>query len=126
MGQLPTKTCAWCGRRFNWRKKWERAWDEIEHCSKACRAASKSRKAAALATEAEETILRLTAARGRGKTICPSEAARAIAADDWKQIMPDIQNAARRLARSGKVQITKGGKPTDPDTARGPIRLGVP
>lgn len=34
---LPTKTCPVCKREFTWRKKWERAWDEIRYCSDKCR-----------------------------------------------------------------------------------------
>ena len=33
---LPTKTCASCLRPFAWRKKWERNWDQVKYCSKAC------------------------------------------------------------------------------------------
>jgi len=33
---LPQKVCVVCGRPFNWRKKWERCWDEVTTCSKAC------------------------------------------------------------------------------------------
>jgi hypothetical protein len=44
---LPEKLCAACGRRFSWRKKWERHWDEVRYCSDACRTGrrEKSRKA---------------------------------------------------------------------------------
>jgi hypothetical protein len=41
---LPTKTCAACGRPFTWRKKWEKVWDDVKYCSDACRA--KKRKGA--------------------------------------------------------------------------------
>jgi hypothetical protein len=34
---LPTKTCAACGRPFTWRKKWERDWENVRYCSDACR-----------------------------------------------------------------------------------------
>jgi uncharacterized protein (TIGR00251 family) len=34
---LPSKLCATCGRPFNWRKKWERCWDEVRYCSDRCR-----------------------------------------------------------------------------------------
>ena len=34
---LPEKTCATCGRPFAWRKKWARVWEEVRHCSDACR-----------------------------------------------------------------------------------------
>ena len=30
---LPQKICAQCGRPFDWRKKWERCWDEVRYCS---------------------------------------------------------------------------------------------
>jgi len=38
----PTKVCATCGREFAWRKKWERCWEQVRHCSDRCR---KSRNA---------------------------------------------------------------------------------
>lgn len=37
-GDLPTKTCATCGRPFTWRKKWEKVWDDVRYCSDRCRA----------------------------------------------------------------------------------------
>ena len=36
-GDLPTKTCACCGRPFAWRKKWASVWDEVRYCSERCR-----------------------------------------------------------------------------------------
>ena len=33
----PAKTCQHCGRPFEWRKKWERDWDQVKYCSDACR-----------------------------------------------------------------------------------------
>ena len=34
---LPTKTCAHCGRPFSWRRKWARSWETVRYCSEACR-----------------------------------------------------------------------------------------
>ncbi|MAL31552.1 DUF2256 domain-containing protein [Gammaproteobacteria bacterium] len=34
---LPSKTCLQCSKPFNWRKKWERDWDNVQFCSKKCR-----------------------------------------------------------------------------------------
>jgi hypothetical protein len=34
---LPSKICQVCERPFNWRKKWEKVWDEVKYCSKRCR-----------------------------------------------------------------------------------------
>ncbi|MSZ10027.1 MAG: DUF2256 domain-containing protein [Actinobacteria bacterium] len=36
-GDLPSKDCVYCGRPFNWRKKWEKVWDEVKYCSDRCR-----------------------------------------------------------------------------------------
>lgn len=36
-GQLPTKICATCGRPFEWRKRWERNWEDVRYCSERCR-----------------------------------------------------------------------------------------
>lgn len=41
---LPSKICPVCARPFNWRKKWERNWDEIVYCSERCRREKRSRK----------------------------------------------------------------------------------
>lgn len=35
--ELPSKVCVSCGRPFSWRKKWRLNWDEVRHCSDACR-----------------------------------------------------------------------------------------
>ena len=33
---FPEKICIVCGRPFNWRKKWERVWNEVKYCSEKC------------------------------------------------------------------------------------------
>ncbi|MCW2787676.1 MAG: hypothetical protein JWP74_4193 [Marmoricola sp.] len=81
----------------------------------------------------EVVILDLLARRGADKTICISEAARAIDLLDrqsngdvdegWRDLMEPARQAARRLVAVGAVVITQGGKVVDPATARGPIRV---
>ena len=39
---LPSKPCAQCGLPFNWRKKWERDWEQVKFCSERCRRAASS------------------------------------------------------------------------------------
>ncbi|NYG54845.1 DUF3253 domain-containing protein [Nocardioides perillae] len=122
------KTCASCGRRIEWRKKWERDWDQVKYCSDACR-----RHGVDATDEALETsVLDLLARRSGGSTICPSEAARAVhaarpgAADDpdgWRELMEPARRAARRLVAAGEVEITQGGQVVDPSTAKGAIRI---
>jgi hypothetical protein len=80
-------------------------------------------------TEAiEQEILRQTAARGPGKSICPSEVARALAPEEdaWRRLMGQVRAAAIRLARQGKVEVLRKGKPVDPEAEiRGVIRLRI-
>jgi hypothetical protein len=71
-----------------------------------------------------ETILRLTHDRGPAKSICPSDAARAVGGDHWRDLMDEARDAARDLAKAGDVEITQRGDVVDPDaTWRGPIRI---
>ncbi len=72
----------------------------------------------------EETIMALLHQRAAGASICPSEAARAIAQDDgWRALMEPARRAARRLAHQGTIEITQRGRVVDPCEFRGPIRL---
>jgi hypothetical protein len=74
----------------------------------------------------EHAILSLLAVRASGKTICPSEAAKQVAAataQDWPPLMEPTRAAARRLVAAGRIFITQHGRPVDPANARGPIRL---
>ncbi len=119
--------CATCGRTIEWRKKWERDWDNVKFCSDACRKHKPGARDAAL----EAAILRLLHERGAGKTICPSEAARTVAGDGklsgdrvaWEPLMEPARAAARRLVAAGSIVITQGGHTVDASTAKGAIRL---
>lgn len=75
------------------------------------------------------TIVDLVAARGPGKTICPSEAARALAGRDpeaWSRLMPAVRRTAIGLMKSGRVVIRRKGRAVDPDDFRGIYRIGPP
>jgi hypothetical protein len=115
-----------CGRRIEWRAAWARNWDDVAYCSDACRA----RKVRLVDRELEASIRRLLGARAATATICPSEAARALAAaqgdasdDAWRPLMEPARRAARRLVAAGEVEITQRGRVVDPSTAKGPIRI---
>jgi hypothetical protein len=107
---------------MQWRRKWARSWDEVRHCSDACR----RRGLRPVDRDLEAAIERLLAERAPGASICPSEAARAVGGDDWRQLMEPARAAARRLQAEGRAVITQGGRPVDPSTAKGPIRVARP
>ncbi|WP_232001214.1 DUF3253 domain-containing protein [Mycobacterium sp. 1165178.9] len=63
----------------------------------------------------ESAIRALAEHRGPRSSICPSDAARAVGGDNWRELMDDAREAARRLARSGHVEITQRGNVVEPD-----------
>jgi hypothetical protein len=71
----------------------------------------------------EAAIDSLLNERGEGKTICPSEAARAVGDKDWRDLMQPARDAAARMADRGEVEVTQKGEIVDFRTARGPIRI---
>jgi hypothetical protein len=81
-------------------------------------------------------ILRHVRARGPGKSICPSEVARAFAdqrrkptdpPDLWRSYMTPVRQQAKALAREGHIAILRKGKPVDPTgPVKGVIRLALP
>lgn len=76
--------------------------------------------------EVERVVLGLLAQRAPGRTICPSEAARALAGEDFRPLMPAVRDAARGLVARGALEVTQRGQVVDLDAARGPIRLRLP
>jgi hypothetical protein len=64
-------------------------------------------------------ILALALQRGRGRSLCPSDAARLLAAD-WRPLMPEVRRVAAGMA---EIVATQRGVAVDPRTARGPVRL---
>lgn len=114
-----TKLCASCGRRFAWRAKWADDWDEVRFCSQACR----RRKVSSLDEQLEERITALLQQRPGSSSICPSEVARAVDPDGWRELMEPTRRAARRLAAADVVEITQQGRTVDPYDFHGPIRI---
>ncbi len=72
---------------------------------------------------AADAILKLLALRADGLTICPSEAARSVQPDAWRQMMPIVHDAAHALAAAGKVVLTQGGVVVPPQSGVGAYRI---
>jgi hypothetical protein len=71
-------------------------------------------------------ILAAAAARGAEKSLCPSEVARALAPGDWRPLMGRVRREAIALAREGRIEVLRKGRPVDPGAEiRGVIRLRI-
>jgi hypothetical protein len=72
---------------------------------------------------ARRAILELLAERGPEKTICPSDAARALAGERFRAQMETVRDAARDLVAEGRIEVTQRGEVVELDAAKGPVRL---
>ena len=71
-------------------------------------------------------ILALAHDRGPESSICPSDAARAVAGDDWRDLTEQSRSIAVELACDGDVAITQRGDVVDPRRPlKGPIRIRI-
>lgn len=70
-----------------------------------------------------DTIIEKLLQRDAGKTICPSEVARALFPDNWRDEMEHVRTVAKSLVKEGKIVITQEGEVVDPDNFKGAIRL---
>ena len=68
-------------------------------------------------------LLELAVARAP-TPFCPSEVARALAAE-WRPLMPDVRRVAAELADEGQMVATQKGAPVNAVAARWPIRLAL-
>jgi hypothetical protein len=74
--------------------------------------------------EIRDAIGRLLDSRQPQATICPSEAARALAPQAWRPLMDQVRGVAVAMAQEGALEIRQGGRAVAADKPlRGPIRL---
>ena len=71
-------------------------------------------------------IFALLSQRSAEDSICPSDVARVLVADEalWRSLMPDIRRVASCLAQADVLRITQGEATLDAERiGSGPIRL---
>ena len=72
------------------------------------------------------TTLALAEQRGPGKSLCPSEVARALDSHDWRRLMPRVRSVAEALRASGRLLVLQKQQPVPSAHVTGPIRLALP
>ena len=68
----------------------------------------------------------LLAERNEDATICPSEVARALGGDTWRDLMQPVREVAAARAERGDLTVTRRGEGVDARNPGGTIRLGRP
>ena len=77
--------------------------------------------------EIQATIVRLLNEAGLGRSVSPTDVARALKpGPQWHVLMPEVRRAAVGLALAGKLVIYRKGKPVDPNDFKGVYRLALP
>ncbi|HSP02439.1 MAG TPA: DUF3253 domain-containing protein [Acidimicrobiales bacterium] len=72
----------------------------------------------------EAAVLALAHRRAPDKTICPSDAARAVGGEAWRDDMDLARDVVRALAADGRVEVLQRGEPVPADADwKGPIRV---
>jgi hypothetical protein len=74
----------------------------------------------------ETTLFELLDRVAPGKSIAPDEVAKAVDAEAWRRQLGEVRNTAIGLARQGRLEILRHGKPADPNTFKGVYRLRLP
>jgi hypothetical protein len=79
-----------------------------------------------LAERIRACVLELLIARGPGRSICPSEAARMLAmrtGTPWQHLMRPIRTVAAAMAEAGTIEVLQHEAVVDIGDVRGPVRL---
>ncbi|MGC4938137.1 DUF3253 domain-containing protein [Kribbella sp. DT2] len=61
--------------------------------------------------------------RSPDATICPSDAARVVGGESWRELMDTTREVTAELSREGLIVARQQGADVDVGTAVGPIRL---
>ncbi len=117
----PTKICQQCGRSFEFRKKWEKNWDEVKYCIDRCRQSSKGQGKKRI-SDYKSQIIVLLESRAHSSTIRPSDILDTVDKQN-KEKLEEVRQAARLLADENKIEISQSGQVVDPRFFLGPIRL---
>ncbi len=70
----------------------------------------------------ESKTLELLQQRAPGATICPSEIARSLFPENWREHMEDVRDVAEWMSTQNMIDLTQKGKKIAPPY-KGPIRL---
>jgi len=74
----------------------------------------------------EETIFDLLSQVRKGDSISPNQVAKAIDNSGWQRELPKVRAVIIGLARQGRLEVLRKGKPVEPEGLKGVYRVRLP
>lgn len=71
----------------------------------------------------EETLFDLLSQVRTGDSLSPNQVAKAIDAVNWRRELPKVRAVIIGLARQGKLEVLRKGKPIEPEGFKGVYRV---
>lgn len=72
---------------------------------------------------AEETLLALLSQARAAESISPNDVAKAMSAEHWQRELPKVRAVIVGLARQGRIEVVRKGKPVAPEGLKGIYRV---
>jgi hypothetical protein len=74
----------------------------------------------------EETIAALLSQVREGESISPNDVAKLLNPEGWRRELPKIRAVIVGMARQGRLEMLRKGRPTEPEEVRGIYRIRKP
>jgi hypothetical protein len=71
----------------------------------------------------EETLFALLSQVRKGDSLNPNDVAKAIDATQWRRELPKVRAVIIGLARQGRLEVLRKGKPIEPEGFKGVYRV---
>ena len=71
----------------------------------------------------EDTLLSLLSQVRKDESISPNDVAKALGMENWQRELPKVRAVVIGLARQGRLDILRKGKPVEPEGLKGIYRL---
>lgn len=76
-----------------------------------------------MSSQVEETLLALLSQLRDKESISPNDVAKALDAENWQRELPKVRGVIIGLARQGRLEVLRKGKPVSPDGLKGIYRV---
>lgn len=74
----------------------------------------------------EDTLLDLLSQVRKAESISPNDIAKAINREGWQRELPKVRAVVVGLARQGRLEMLRKGKPVEPEGIKGVYRVRLP